>query len=123
MFIKRGIINHLDFITRVIDSKYIFENIIQEDKTISVEKFSLMPKNQYADFIWPASVTVTRNDNYVFSIHGVTKQKDVEFNPPVFINCKTERWKIIFDNYDPTGNTVIYLFGTVEEPLGLNINM
>lgn len=124
--ITRNIITHLDFTisSNNENKQYIFENIEEEDdKYIILYRISLVPKNQYVDFKWPSSVTFLRNNNYVYTIKGITsKDTNLNFNP-IVIHCN-ENWKIIFDDYDSeNNNTIIYLIGSVSEPEGRNINL
>jgi hypothetical protein len=126
-FITRNIINHLDFDVYIDlpNKQYIFKNKHEdeEQKLIFIEKFAIVPVNQYADFIWPSSVTVKKNNNYVYSIQGITNKGEVDFMPVIAIDCsKKESIEIIFDNYD-NNNTNIYLMGYVTERTGTNINL
>lgn len=118
--ITRDIIYHLDFNISIDlpNKQCIFENKTEgEYKYIIVRKIVLVRKNKYQDFIFPASVTITRNDNYVKTIKGITS-KSTEITP-FYIKC-TNRWKWIFDGYD--SNTVIHLVGDVIEPEGRTVN-
>jgi hypothetical protein len=123
-FITRNIINHLDFdvFIDLPKKQYIFKNKKEDEKLIFLEKFAIVPVNQYADFVWPSSVTVKKNDNYVYSIQGVTKKGEIDFMPVIAIDCSKETIDIIFDNYD-NNNTNIHLMGYVTESVGTNINL
>lgn len=118
--ISRDILYHLDFdITVDIPNKqYILTNKIEEDKHIIVNKIALVRKNKYLDFIFPASLTISVNDNYTVNIIGLTSKQTPMHN--LIINCN-DRWKFLFDGYD--SNTVIYLIGKVLEPEGRHINI
>lgn len=115
--ITRNIVIHLDFDIEIINKHYILRNKIEDDKKIYIDKVSLVQRNINQDFIWPTSLTVTVNDNYVYNIYGITsKDRELGFG----IDCMRQKWKLDFDNYD--SNTDIHLIGRVEEPLGRNVN-
>ncbi len=116
--ITRGIVPHLDFDITIGGGKYTIANKEEDEKYIILEGFAINPTNDDINFVWPASVTVTRNNNYVFTIQGVNSLKQ-PFIPPIKMDCN-ENWTIVFDNYD--ANTNIHLFGNVLEPEGRNMN-
>lgn len=117
----RNVIDYLDFDIFAANDKIVYKNK-KEDKIIIIYQLSYIPKNANPNgtvFVKrPYSVTVTRNDNLVYSIQMIQSQNQ-ELRPIVEIN-KNDKVSITIEGYDGTAN--IYLFGLVAERMGTNVN-
>lgn len=118
----RNVIDYLDFDISVTQDKITYKNKKDEDKIIIIYQLSYVPRDANptnAVFVKrPYSVTITRNDNLVYSIQMIQSQNQ-ELRPVIEIN-KHDKVSVAIEGYDGTAN--IYLFGLVAERMGTNVN-
>ena len=119
----RNVITYLDFDIDYGQDKITYHTKKHDnDKVLILYQISYAPKNANPDAAQnirrPHSVTVTKNNNLVYSIQSI-KEMNQLFNPMILINTH-DRIEIEVSGYD--GSAEIYLFGLVAEKLGVNMN-